>query len=180
MEWRHLKLWQKIVFGPFILLFEAFRIYVLGCFGVYGGRLARFLFCGLGGCCGCSCCTYLDRKFPAEAASIGAWQKHTGEAKSPQEINGEIEWRRLGELYPLSSTTGAKLFSGNVEPADIVQGQIGNCWLMVRLQQAGLASLVRRRCSLTKRCIQFARGLLEAAAGKAQRHCWCAGVLCRC
>lgn len=29
--------WLKLVFCPFILLYEAFAIYFMGCFGIYAG-----------------------------------------------------------------------------------------------------------------------------------------------
>lgn len=112
--------------SPFILVARAFHIYFLGCLGVYAERLARGVLCGLCVCCGC---TYRDKQFPSNASSIGPgigpWK-----GKKAEQIEKEIEWRRLSEVCAISSKSGAKLFSGKIEPADICQGQLGNCWLM--------------------------------------------------
>ena len=56
---------------------------------------------------------YLDADFPAIPASIGA------SVKSPPDC-----WLRAPDFLPHT-----KLFDG-IEPGDITQGHLGNCWLM--------------------------------------------------
>uniref|UniRef100_A0A6S8JXE5 Calpain catalytic domain-containing protein n=1 Tax=Dunaliella tertiolecta TaxID=3047 RepID=A0A6S8JXE5_DUNTE len=112
----------KCLFSPIILPFQACRIYLCGCLGVYFERLGRCLCCGICICCNC---TYKDKSFPANSRSIGRWQ-----GKSAQQIDKEIKWKRIKDISAKGSHQGAKLFSGKVEPSDICQGQLGNCWLM--------------------------------------------------
>ncbi|GFR49847.1 hypothetical protein Agub_g11947 [Astrephomene gubernaculifera] len=115
----------KALFWPVILLLQAIKIYLLGCIFVYASRIGRGLLCGL-----CVCCsiTYKDKSFPHNHTSIGEWK-----GKSPEEIDREVQWRRLGEVVAASSRTGAKLFAGAIEPSDICQGQLGDCWLLSAL-----------------------------------------------
>lgn len=47
-------------------------IYFLGCLGTYFERFFRGVCCGI---CVCAGCTYKDKPFPANASSIGAWNK---------------------------------------------------------------------------------------------------------
>ncbi|KAG2499705.1 hypothetical protein HYH03_002640 [Edaphochlamys debaryana] len=115
----------KCIFWPVVLLVQAIRIYFLGCLFTYGKRMARGVLCGL---CVCCSCTYKDKAFPPTARSIGAW-----EGKSPEQIDAEVKWRRIGDIVAASSKTGAKLFAGKIEPADIAQGGLGDCWLMSAL-----------------------------------------------
>lgn len=112
----------KVIFLPIILVAQAFRIYVLGCIGVYAMRFGRGLFCGL--CVFCNC-TFKDKSFLHDHTAIGPWKD-----KKPDEINKEISWRRIHDVIAASSKTGAKLFAGKIEPGDICQGQLGDCWLM--------------------------------------------------
>eukprot|EP00955_Chlamydomonas_euryale_P116245 366406-Chlamydomonas_euryale.AAC.8 len=101
------------------------RIYVGGCCLTYGGRFFRGLCCGICVCCGCP---YTDKKFPPTAASIGPLG-----GKSLQQVGAEVEWRRVGDICQRSGQDGAQLFAGEIEAADIAQGQVGNCWLMSAL-----------------------------------------------
>ncbi|EFJ51234.1 hypothetical protein VOLCADRAFT_88104 [Volvox carteri f. nagariensis] len=65
----------KYIFAPFILLFMAFKIYVLGMIAAYIERLGRGVFCGL---CVCCSCTYKDRNFPHDHRSIGILKGKSG------------------------------------------------------------------------------------------------------
>lgn len=112
----------KTIFCPCILIFYAFKIYVFGCCQVYFERGCRGIFCGLCVCCNC---TYKDRKFPPTAQSIGPWN-----GKSLTQVDSEVEWQRVKKVFARNGTEGERLFGDKIQPADICQGQVGDCWLM--------------------------------------------------
>ena len=76
----------------------------------------------------CCCFQFEDGDFPPDATSIGAWKE-----KNASEVDAEIEWKRGNEICKLGDGEHMRLFSGKIEPADIGQGQLGDCWLMTSL-----------------------------------------------
>lgn len=164
----------KIIFCPFILLWEAFRIYVLGCFGAYVDRLARGFFCGLCVCCNC---TYKDKAFPHDHRSIGAYK-----GKSTADIDKEIVWRRIGDICAVPTadnpkpeaapTDGkkvpkpsARLFAGRIEPSDICQGEVGDCWLMSALACLATKAGAIQQVFLTREYNMYGRYKLQLFNG---------------
>ncbi|MEW5310131.1 MAG: hypothetical protein WDW38_001958 [Sanguina aurantia] len=117
--------WLKLVFCPFILLLEGFNIYLLGACKIYAERLGRVLAYG---CCVMCGRTFVDKAFQPTAASIGAWDN-----KSPGALSSGVKWRRVQDVIATGGKVGARLFSGRIEPADICQGQLGDCWLLSAL-----------------------------------------------
>jgi hypothetical protein len=127
---------------PAILVYRSFTIYCFPCLLSYAigtcGRawlaMGKFCCCCLNckctrrlGCC--ICLRYEDSKdFPAAASSVGPWK-----GRSAAEVDQLIEWKRGDEVCAVPDGDHARLFSGKIEPADIGQGQLGDCWLMTSL-----------------------------------------------
>jgi len=128
---------------PVVLVYHSFRIYLLPCILSYAigacgacwlaiGRVCCCCFkpfrcCRRIGCC--ICLRYEDtRSFPSSAKSIGKWN-----GKSETEVEKAIEWKRGNEVCELADGEHMRLFSGPIEPSDIGQGQLGDCWLMTSL-----------------------------------------------
>ena len=130
------------LFFPFVLVYHSVRIYVVPCFASYalGACGKTWLAVGEKLCCWCNCrCSrqahppcccfqFEDGDFPPDATSIGAWKE-----KNASEVDAEIEWKRGNEICKLGDGEHMRLFSGKIEPADIGQGQLGDCWLMTSL-----------------------------------------------
>ena len=64
----------------------------------------------------------MDNEFPADQSSIGS--------------DKECAWVRAPHLL-----TTPRLFSDNLEPNDIMQGALGDCWLMVTTTTTTIAPL---------------------------------------
>ena len=58
----------KIFFCPLVMLWVEIYLYVVPCCTAYCIRAYLRLF---NKCCGCACCKFRDKAFPAEPASIG-------------------------------------------------------------------------------------------------------------
>lgn len=81
------------------------------------------------GCCVLCGRPYKDSKFPANSQSIGLLEGKS----SLQQIDAEIGWERVAKVCVGGGQGGAKLFAGGIQPGDICQGQLGDCWLMSAL-----------------------------------------------
>ena len=121
--------------APFVLVYHSVRLLLWPCLRTYARRF-------LGGllCCPCrtfclGCYRYKDRAFPANDASLGG-----------AGANDDIVWVRGDDLVRKTCRYGEKdgkkidttprhasLFAGKIEPADVEQGSLGNCWLMSAL-----------------------------------------------
>ena len=69
---------------------------------------------------------YTDKKWSGQIA-LG-----TSNKAEDQEAwdNKDVEWVRAADLVEGKQP---KLYEGKIEPADLVQGQLGNCWLVAPL-----------------------------------------------
>merc|ERR1712048_1135936 len=43
------------------------------------------------------------------------------------------EWARASEIAAKSGHDGAHMFQGEIEPGDVLQGALGDCWLMAAI-----------------------------------------------
>eukprot|EP00443_Scrippsiella_acuminata_P043469 CAMPEP_0115212372 /NCGR_PEP_ID=MMETSP0270-20121206/23245_1 /TAXON_ID=71861 /ORGANISM="Scrippsiella trochoidea, Strain CCMP3099" /LENGTH=616 /DNA_ID=CAMNT_0002626089 /DNA_START=53 /DNA_END=1903 /DNA_ORIENTATION=- len=125
----------NIIFSPFVLLLHAVRIYVGSCAHVYARR-AFFLAFG--------CCTsfFTDPEFPPEDASlgqVGGDAAHQEEGKS----DAQVTWVRAMDFskadmnmkttHPHLHNSDMFLFEGKIEAKDILQGALGDCWLLAAM-----------------------------------------------
>lgn len=111
-----------------VLVVRAITTYLLPCFWVYFARVgSSFLsnvLCGLCKCMGCW--RWVDGEFEGDSAlGMGA------------EAPKNVKWVRAQQLGVAKQAKGGmKLFRG-IEPADVCQGSLGDCWLVGAM--AGLA-----------------------------------------
>lgn len=122
---------------PFVGLYQSMRLYALPCCGIY----LRTLFFNVLCCC-CQvvplfrCCfRFTDRKFKADHTALGKWKDQEGPP-----LDEQVEWERAQPFYEKRLTeeqrkkgVRVKLFEKGIEPRDVAQGQVGNCWLIAAL-----------------------------------------------
>eukprot|EP00928_Gymnodinium_smaydae_P029161 TRINITY_DN22037_c0_g1_i1.p1 TRINITY_DN22037_c0_g1~~TRINITY_DN22037_c0_g1_i1.p1 ORF type:complete len:741 (+),score=128.12 TRINITY_DN22037_c0_g1_i1:44-2224(+) len=120
---------------PFVLTYQFIRIYIWNFFEV---ALARcFLTPRTKGCCWVE---YSDKEFPCNDRSIGKVQ---GDTASGVNYEGGVAWAKASDIARAatqkavpspagqkSMESGARLFQGRIEPDDVLQGSLGDCWLM--------------------------------------------------
>ena len=136
----------NIVCCQAVLCYNAFNIYMRPCLASYVGSLVDGVLClPFRLVCPACCCRHSDKKFPAKPSSIGTW-----DGKSF--ADDEIEWVRARELLEgataAASTATAeegkaknahgrvKLFEDSIDPRDVSQGAVGDCWLIAAFAAA--------------------------------------------
>ena len=129
---------------PFVLAWKSIRHYLLPTIYVFVARFVGFFMSRALclACKACGCYEFVDKDFPEEKAMRGlATAKLCPISLSTLEA---CQWKRASELKPPEGMKRMQLFNG-IEPQDIAQGRLGDCWLLASI--AALAehpSAVRR------------------------------------
>ena len=145
----------NILCCPLVLPYNACSLYCGPCLYSYFSGCATSCCCFLcsGGYCGCCefCWRFRDSKFPPDGSSLGPLSPGANSAELAR-----IGWARSDailaalrktpggwtETSSLALAAAAKgkalprhmpLFCGKIEPRDIAQGGLGDCWLMCAL-----------------------------------------------
>lgn len=103
---------------PFVLSWHACSLYLVPCLGVLASRAYRAACEPCQRCC--RCYVYTDREWSG--------QKALGEGKHAK-TDRNVSWVRAPDLV----SGQLKLFEGKIEPADLCQGAVGDCWLIAAL-----------------------------------------------
>lgn len=111
-------IWVNLLAWPAVLLWNALYHYVFACLRVVGGRATRGLLRPFIECC--FTFVYTDAE----------WSGQTALGEECEFKDENVSWVRVAELVEGNKV---KLFEGKIEPADLVQGKIGNCWLVAAL-----------------------------------------------
>jgi len=105
-------------------LWRSIRIYLLPCVGVLWFRCINCLW-------GCFCCCfrwpYEDKTFIGATALGDHEGKQTG-----REMEADTDWVRAKDLKGISGKR-PQLFEGEIEPGDLCQGAVGDCWLVAAI-----------------------------------------------
>lgn len=130
-----------IFFSPVLLVWHAIRIYVPYCLVVYLYRIFWVLF---GPCFK----LYTDPEFPPDDRSVGQVGGDTAN-EAAGHSTAKVIWVRAMDFarpnvlqrpnHPVANRTDMCLFQGKIEAQDILQGQLGDCWLL-----AAMATLAER------------------------------------
>mmetsp|Transcript_105688 Transcript_105688/g.252070 ORF Transcript_105688/g.252070 Transcript_105688/m.252070 type:complete len:725 (-) Transcript_105688:108-2282(-) len=118
----------QILCCPFVLIWNALRIYCCHCCHSYISWLC------MPGCTKGMCWDdFEDPDFPPAQTSLGALKGDTAGGYLHQ--GGGTEWIRASELGGKDSQDhrGVQLFEGGIEADDILQGALGDCWLLAAL-----------------------------------------------
>jgi calpain-15 len=131
---------------PFVLAWKSIRHYLLPTIYVFVARFVGFFvsraLCLA--CKACGCYEFVDKDFPEEKAMRGLATSKVKCARVSSSTLEDCQWKRASELKPPVGMKRMQLFNG-IEPQDIAQGQLGDCWLLASF--AALAehpSAVRR------------------------------------
>lgn len=134
----------NILLTPVILVALSIHIYLIPCIRAgISSICCRILFGE--GCCLSYCGRWLftDTEFPPNQASIGDVKCKT-----------EVKWKRARDIALTGNVNEkdkkmSKLFEKGIEPSDIAQGQLGDCWLLSALAALAEQPETIQNCFLT-------------------------------
>mmetsp|Transcript_67952 Transcript_67952/g.214927 ORF Transcript_67952/g.214927 Transcript_67952/m.214927 type:complete len:469 (+) Transcript_67952:211-1617(+) len=118
--------------SPFVLIYNALTAFCFPCVKILAIRCFRCVCYPFIKCCGTW--VFEDDTF-CGATAIG-------------EDKEGVEWVRAKELFP-NRKGPMQLFEGEIEPADLCQGAVGDCWLVAALASASEHPESIRTCFLT-------------------------------
>eukprot|EP00555_Chaetoceros_dichaeta_P015090 CAMPEP_0198260928 /NCGR_PEP_ID=MMETSP1447-20131203/9771_1 /TAXON_ID=420782 /ORGANISM="Chaetoceros dichaeta, Strain CCMP1751" /LENGTH=399 /DNA_ID=CAMNT_0043948695 /DNA_START=89 /DNA_END=1285 /DNA_ORIENTATION=- len=127
------------------LLYRSIKIYVAPCGGVLCSRLGNCLWGSFCCCCGWP---FKDKDFFG-AGALGDFSIGDESMETAGEMEASTDWIRAKDLSMFKSKR-PKLFQGDIEPADLCQGAVGNCWLVAALACAAEFPDVIRRMFVTR------------------------------
>ena len=142
---------------PFVMLYHSVILYLVACFSVY----CETLCCKVCSTICCDCWRFTDQDFPPNHDSLGDCERGYKRGAPPpppaccsptefREVGSEVEWRRVIDLNWGNDLAKNKIghplmIADGVEPSDIKQGSLGNCWLL-----AALACLADHKGKITR------------------------------
>lgn len=104
-------------------LWRSIQIYLLPCVGILWFRCINCLW-------GSFCCCF---RWPYEdTAFIGATALGDHPKQSGREMEADTDWVRAKDLKGISGKR-PQLFEGEIEPSDLCQGAVGDCWLVAAI-----------------------------------------------
>ena len=147
----------NVFITPILLVYWSISIYVYPCLiNLMGSCLCRIVFMIPGMKC---CVLFTDTEFPANDANAGKTCK----------------WVRLQDVKRPSATASGshldKLFN-KVDPGDIAQGQLGDCWLLAAFATLAEKPEYIQKCFLTRSFNPRGKYTLRLYDTKAQPPLW--------
>jgi len=125
----------NFVFSPVLLVWHSFRIYVMRTVEIYAFRSYWRLFAG---------CHHFftDEEFPPDAQSLGNVSGDDANQSSGR-TDAEVVWVRASDFHrrdmrerpekPSVHGSAMQLFDGEIEAGDVLQGALGDCWLLASM-----------------------------------------------
>lgn len=143
----------NVIFSPVVLTIHAIRIYLPNCLYAYCWRM-YWIF---GGCCSSF---YTDQDFPPQDSSLGKVGGDNANAKSGKSGASTVTWVRAMDFcrqsgakpsHPTLGDSKMCLFEGRIEAQDILQGALGDCWLLAAMatlaeHEGAIDSLFMEHC----------------------------------
>jgi len=163
--------WLNVLCCPFVLIFQSSKIYLFACCWTYVYRSLTFGCCFICRACCKGCYLYSDKNFPPNATSVGAL-----DGKDPKEAAKDVVWQRAEEWFESRLTAddknngvSLKLFEGGVEPKDIAQGGLGDCWLMSAMACMAEHQGLLRTCFISQEFNERGKYQMRIFDGRAKK-----------